>query len=276
VGIFDADHHPDPDSFTRAWRWLSNGYDVVQGHCLIRNGDASWVARMVAVEFEVMYALAHPGRARVHRFGIFGGSNGYWKTALLNETRMRGFMLTEDIDSSMRAIQGGFKIASDPHLISREFAPVTLTALWHQRMRWAQGWFQVSNQHMGPSLRSPKLSVRQKLGLFHLLTWRELFPWLSLQIFPILAYWIWWCHRRLDWFIPIFVFTTLFTLATGPGQIFLTYRQADPKIRQHRSWFVLYFFFVLLFYGEFKNLIGRLAQVKEILQAREWKVTPRG
>src|SRR5262249_22846037 len=32
VGVFDADHHPDPDSFTRAWRWLSNGYDVVQGH----------------------------------------------------------------------------------------------------------------------------------------------------------------------------------------------------------------------------------------------------
>lgn len=38
VGIFDADHHPEPESFIRAWRWLSNGYDVVQGHNVICNG----------------------------------------------------------------------------------------------------------------------------------------------------------------------------------------------------------------------------------------------
>ena len=25
VGVFDADHHPDPGSFRRAWRWLANG-----------------------------------------------------------------------------------------------------------------------------------------------------------------------------------------------------------------------------------------------------------
>ena len=57
VGVFDADHHPDPDSFCRAWRWLSGSeerdgedrYDVVQGHSVVRNGDATWVSRTVAV-----------------------------------------------------------------------------------------------------------------------------------------------------------------------------------------------------------------------------------
>ena len=78
-----ADHQPQPDSFTRAWRWLSNGYDVVQGHCLVRNGAESWVARLIAVEFEAIYAVAHPGRARLHDFGVFGGSNGYWQADLL-------------------------------------------------------------------------------------------------------------------------------------------------------------------------------------------------
>ena len=34
VGVFDADHHPEPGAFQRAWRWLaSTGTDVVQGHC---------------------------------------------------------------------------------------------------------------------------------------------------------------------------------------------------------------------------------------------------
>ena len=48
--------------------------------CACCNGDASWVARLAAVEFESIYAVSHPGRARLHGFGIFGGSNGYWKT----------------------------------------------------------------------------------------------------------------------------------------------------------------------------------------------------
>ena len=61
-----------------------------------------YLQRSVTSEFEAIYAVAHPGRARVHGFGIFGGSNGYWKTPVLRRTRMRGFMLTEDIDSSMR------------------------------------------------------------------------------------------------------------------------------------------------------------------------------
>ena len=114
VGMFDADHHPEPDSFNRAWRWLSHGADVVQGHCVIRNGDASLIARTVAVEFEAIYAVSHPGRTAMHGFGVFGGSNGYWRTSLLAQTRMRGAMLTEDIDSTLRVLADGHRIESDP------------------------------------------------------------------------------------------------------------------------------------------------------------------
>ncbi|MBK7449854.1 MAG: hypothetical protein IPJ47_10635 [Anaerolineales bacterium] len=75
--MFDADHHPKPNSFMRARRWLSNGYDIVQGHCAVRNGEASWVSKMVAGNLEAIYAVSHPGRERLHKFGIFGGSNGF-------------------------------------------------------------------------------------------------------------------------------------------------------------------------------------------------------
>ena len=139
VGVFDADHHPDPGAFRRASRWLANGADVVQGHCVVRNGDTSFVTRLVATEFEAIYAVSHPGRARLHGFGIFGGTNGYWRAEVLKRKRMRGFMLTEDIDSSMRVVERGGTIVSDPGLISEELAPVTAKALWNQRMRWAQG-----------------------------------------------------------------------------------------------------------------------------------------
>jgi cellulose synthase/poly-beta-1,6-N-acetylglucosamine synthase-like glycosyltransferase/CheY-like chemotaxis protein len=277
VGVFDADHHPDPDSFKRAWRWLANGYDIVQGHCLVRNGDASWVSQTVAIEFEAIYAVSHPGRARLHQFGIFGGSNGFWKTDLLRETRMHSFMLTEDIDSSFRVIERGYKIASDPYLISRELAPTRLGTLWNQRMRWAQGWFQVALTRSLPLLRSPNLSVRQKLGVFHLLIWREIYPWIAIQIIPIILYWAWALggFHRIDWFVPIFVVTTLVTLGTGPGQLIFIYRLADKAIQQHGKWFWWYLVISFFFYTEFKNVVGRVAQMKEIMGERVWKSTPR-
>ena len=277
IGIFDADHHPDPESFTRAWHWLSNGYDVVQGHCVIRNGGQSLITRIIAIEFEVIYALSHPGRATLHGFAIFGGTNGFWKTDLLYDTRMRNFMMTEDIDSSMRAVVSGYKLASDPLLISRELAPVTLTALWNQRMRWAQGWFQVSLQHFWDGFRSPQLSLQQKLGFLHLLVWREVYPWLSIQVVPIIAYWIW--HngglQRLNWLVPLFLLTSLFTLTTGPIQAMMAYHVAMPEIRRRRWWFILFIVVSFFFFANFKNLIAAVAQVKHLMRERNWQITPR-
>lgn len=276
VGVFDADHKPDPSSFQRAWRWLSNGYDIVQGHCLIRNGDGSWVARMVAVEFESMYAASHPGRARFHGFGLFGGSNGYWRTDLLRLTRMHQFMLTEDIDSTLRVLISGHKVGNDPYLISRELAPTTLKQLRNQRLRWAQGWFQVSAKWFFPAMVSRHLTLRQKLGIFHLLAVREFFPWFSIQVVPVMAFWIHeWGLENIDWLVPIFVATTLYTTATGPGTLAFTYRLADPSIKQHKGWFGRYLYESFFFYTPFKNLLSRWSHVKELMHERVWQVTPR-
>jgi cellulose synthase/poly-beta-1,6-N-acetylglucosamine synthase-like glycosyltransferase len=274
IGVFDADHQPMPNSFMQAWHWIAAGYDVVQGHCVIRNGADSWVSKLVAIEFESIYAVSHPGRAKIHGFGIFGGTNGYWRAELLRQTRMHGFMLTEDIDSSMRVLEQGYKVASDPNLVSRELGPVTLRALWNQRMRWAQGWLQVSVEHLIRALGSPNLTVRQKLGFLHLLGWREIFPWISPQIFPLIAYWIW-RGDSLDWTIPIYVLATLFTLSVAPSQVLFAYLRTIPEHRQHPSWFVFYLLIGSFFYSEWKNLISRVAVIKELMQERVWRITPR-
>ncbi|PKO03371.1 MAG: histidine kinase [Chloroflexi bacterium HGW-Chloroflexi-5] len=277
VGIFDADHHPQKDAFMRAWRWLAESCDIVQGHCLVRNHDASFISRMVAVEFEAIYAVSHPGRTRLYGFGIFGGSNGFWKTELLRQTRMHGFMLTEDIDSSMRVTEEGAIIVTDPLLVSRELAPGTIKALWHQRMRWAQGWFQVSLEHFMNAIRSKRLTPRQKLGAVYLLVWRELYPWISAQMFPIIAFWAVKYNGldELDWLIPVFILTSLFTLSVGPGQALFAYLKSEKEIKEHKGWFWQYLLFSSIFYTEFKNVIARIAQIKEIMGERSWRITPR-
>lgn len=275
TGMFDADHEPRPGSFERSWRWLANGYDVVQGHCMTRNGEETLLARMIAVEFESIYAVAHPGRAKLHRFGVFGGSNGYWRTELLHETRMRGSMLTEDIDSSMRTVERGLKIRSDRDVVSRELATTTFEQVWNQRLRWAQGWFQVTMMHTIRVWKSPGLTFRQKFGASYLLGYREVYPWLSLQIFPLVAYWL---SRgdTLSYGWPIFLCTTLFVLHIGPVQTWYAYRLADWEIKQHKSWFWAYLLFSTIFYTEYKNTIARVAHIKEFVGERAWKVTPRG
>jgi cellulose synthase/poly-beta-1,6-N-acetylglucosamine synthase-like glycosyltransferase len=277
VGVFDADHHPGPGSFQRAWRWLSHGHDIVQGHCVVRNGNASWVAKLVAVEFETIYAVSHPGRARLHGFGIFGGSNGYWRTESLRQIRMQGSMLTEDIDSSMRSLLDGFSIVSDPGLMSTELAPTTISALWNQRLRWAQGWTQTAMRHLRPSMRSRHLSIRQKIGAAFLLGWTQVVPWVTVQVLPILAFTAWrdGGFSHLDLLMPLFVLLTIFTFSVGVAQSVFAYILSDPSIRRHRWWFVLYAAHSMVWFGEFKNVVARVAQLKEFLGERQWRVTPR-
>ncbi|MCP3987698.1 MAG: glycosyltransferase [Actinomycetia bacterium] len=274
VGVFDADHHPAPGSFERAWRWINSGVGVVQGHCVIRNGETNFVTRLVAAEFEVIYAVSHPGRARLHGFGVFGGSNGYWRTSLLQSTRMRGFMLTEDIDSTMRVLQSGETIVSDRDLVSTELAPESASALWNQRLRWAQGWSQVSLRHIAAAMGAAP-NARQRFGMAYLLGWRELYPWISLQMLPLLAYW--WIRNDgvIDWFVPIFVITSLATFMAGPVQVWYGWRLSHESIGQHRRWFWLLLISSLVFYTEIKNVVSRTAHIKEVMRDRQWKVTPR-
>jgi cellulose synthase/poly-beta-1,6-N-acetylglucosamine synthase-like glycosyltransferase len=274
VGIFDADHHPMQGAFDRAWRWIADGADVVQGHCVIRNGDDSPLAKLVAVEFEQIYAVAHPGRAQLFGFGIFGGSNGYWRASALERIRLRGSFLTEDIEASVRVLEAGGRIVNDPGLVSRELAPETPKALWNQRMRWAQGWFQVSCRHFWTVLRSPALTLRQRLGVVYLLGWRELYPWIALTAWPLLGFYAW-RDGGIDLTSPMFLLLTLFTTVSGPLQTAAAWRLAVPEVRRHRGWFVAAAIANVLFYTELKNVVNRVAQLKQLRGERRWVVTPR-
>lgn len=274
VGVFDADHHLMPGAFERARTYIQSGVDVVQGHCVIRNGEQSRIARVVAAEFEQIYGVSHPGRASLHGFGIFGGSNGYWRTTVLRSIRMRTDRLTEDIDASIRATLAGFTIVSDPGLISYELAPVTMGALWRQRLRWAQGWLQVSSAYLRAATTAPHLSAKQRAGMAILLGWREIVPWLTPLAIPLLVFKV---SRdgATDLFTPILLMATLFVLTAGPVQVLVAHLRATPSVRQHRWWFVTYLLVSMVVYSEAKNLVIRIAALKQLWGEHEWSVTPR-
>lgn len=150
IAIYDCDHYPHPN----APRWAVERFiadpeiDIVQGRCIIFNSEDTFLTSMIAVEFDKIYAVSHPGRAAMWGFGLFCGSNGYWRTSLLRDLKMDGDMLTEDIDSALRAFSRGSKTVHDLNVTSYELAPTTFPAFWKQRLRWAQGWAQASMKHV--------------------------------------------------------------------------------------------------------------------------------
>ena len=245
VGIFDADSHLDQGSFWRASRWLSCGHDIVQGHRIVRNGEVSWVTRLVAVDYESTQAFTGPRRAGLSGFGVFGGSNVYWSVDALRQIGSQGLMLRKDVDSSMRSLQDTFAIASDPLLVSSELAPTTLRALWRERIRWAQA----SAETVGPRTSGSG--------------WMQTVSWLSLQVVPILGFVVWrdGGFGKMSHLIPLFVLLAVYIFTMGVSQGALAYLLANPRIKRHRPWFVLYALHSAVWFCEFKDLIVRVARL---------------
>ncbi|KAF2732265.1 hypothetical protein EJ04DRAFT_340915 [Polyplosphaeria fusca] len=183
IAIYDCDHYPHPN----APRWAVERFiadketDIVQGRCIIFNSEETLLTSMIAVEFDKIYAVSHPGRATMWGFGLFCGSNGYWRTSLLRDLKMNGDMLTEDIDSALRAFSRGSKTVHDLNVTSFELAPTTFQAFWKQRLRWAQGWAQASAVHAKMIYNQPQNVLHEnynrtftaRFGVLSLLLIRE-------------------------------------------------------------------------------------------------------
>lgn len=275
IAVYDADHLPAPDCFRRAWRRLSGGADMVQGRCVIRNHAENWLTRIVAIEFDTIYAVSHPGRAALSGTAIFGGSNGYWRREVLTRLKMDAAMLTEDIDISVRSLLSGCRLVHDRGLVSTELAPFQVGHWTNQRKRWAQGWLEVALKHTKALMRSPCLTAGQKAWWFYLLAWREIYPVIAVQFFAlVLTSAI--TGVKLHWLdIPWLVAATVLNWSCGPFVLLVTYLSAPPRTRLGLSrWYWLHGLFSLV-YITLKLVVALVAQISHLLCEREWITTPR-
>jgi cellulose synthase/poly-beta-1,6-N-acetylglucosamine synthase-like glycosyltransferase len=192
--IYDCDHYPHP----YGPRWAmerfagSKNIDIVQGRCVVFNADHNLQTAMITVEFDKIYAVSHPGRSAMFDFGLFCGSNGYWKTPLLKELKMDETMLTEDIDSALRAFGHGANAVHDLNVVSFELAPTSPSAFWKQRLRWSQGWVQATFRHahlIWSKSEDPEKTrtFTQRFGLLSLLWVREISYYLITQYLCLVA-----------------------------------------------------------------------------------------
>jgi len=273
IVLLDADHLISPDCLSLAWRWLDEGYNVVQGRCKIRNGRTSTVSSLVEVEFEAIYGISHYAKSRIFDSTLFGGTNGYWRSSLIKQIKFREDRLTEDIDATLRAILAGNHIAHDRSIISTELAPETMGGFWFQRKRWAQGWLQCSMRYQLPILGCKYLNIFQKFMWTTLLMWRVIYDILSHLLFPIVfAFWL--AKGKITLPMNSFIwFALFFTLFSGPFEATVAYKNSSLP----RASILQYFLYAFLTFPFtiFKNLIQVVAIRDELLGKREWVVSQR-
>lgn len=273
VGIMDADHFPDPSNAREAYRFLSRGnHDIVQGVCTIRNHD-NFLSRVVAVEFDDMYCIGHEGRCLLFGLGVFAGSNGFWKTNVLQEIKMDTTMLTEDIDSSIRAMLKGYKIGFSSDIISSELSPMTKSTHAKQRRRWSQGWLEVSVKHFMQCVMSSNISSRQKIGVCYLLAWREYFTYFT--FWPLVCMISMFLRGNIS-FETLFIIIGASVTAVGIVKPIIIYALAKGPIKREKGVapFVV-FLFVSLFYSIYLYYIQIVSHGRHLVKINTWVATER-
>jgi len=275
TGIFDADHYPAAGCLRRAWAWLYQGrYDVVQGRNIIRNARDNWLTQLIAVEFECVYGVSHYGRSLLADTALFGGSNGYWRTATLRHLGFHHTRLTEDVDATVRGLLGGYRLVHDPAIVTTELAPDNLRGLWLQRQRWSQGWLEVAGLHLGRVLRSPHLDRVQKPYWLLMLLFSQGFYPLVWQVVPmLLSIHLSRSHRDLNFETLNLVLMGLLTLSVVL-QVAVAIGLRPTVSAYTRRHGVLYCLLSPVYFW-LKALIGMVAIVNHFSGSRVWHVTAR-
>ena len=286
IGIFDSDHCPHPwNPRWAAERFLADeSVDIVQGRCIVYNTNESFWAKMIAIEFDKIYAISHPGRSRMFGFGLFCGSNGYWKAPLLREHKMHGEMLTEDLDSALRAYGKGKKAVHDMNVWSCEMAPNSFQAFWKQRLRWAQGWTQASYVHMPMTWNNPpdgkKRGFDERFGIVSLLLVREISYYLVTQHTCLLFSFV-----IVDWphtvgeFVHLLFFrypmAEWFFFATIVALLFTLYFTEKVRSEFSTRWQMVLFCSLYIPYLVLMATMGLYGHARQIIKYSSWNPTAR-
>ncbi|KAJ8904432.1 hypothetical protein NDN08_000950 [Rhodosorus marinus] len=281
VGILDADHLPMSNSLSEVARLWTPETCALQGSSFVRNQDRNMLTRIVSIEEGLVYNVHHCGGSFWRGFGVFGGSNGFWRKSYLSQLLFDKDMLTEDIDVSLRALLLGGIIRHEPSVLSSELVPETVHDLWRQRLRWAQGWFQCSYKHFGGLMRSRKTSLQQKLGVTVMFLMREVWYYLMPTSIVITAATALRRYLEVDgkstlhvhegtvsnviflMFIITFSVELLYSYATIPRQQRLSY----PWILLGIVCFIPFVFFLVL--------AGITGQFREMYGCQKWDITTR-
>ncbi|HXW69917.1 MAG TPA: glycosyltransferase [Methylocella sp.] len=172
--VFDAEDEPEPRQLRDAVERFRHGpaeLACLQARLAIDNIEDSWLTRLFAIEYAVLFDVLNPGLAELGLPMPLGGSSNHFKTAVLREVcGWDAWNVTEDADLGLRLARFGFRIGMLPSSTQEE-APARLTAWLTQRRRWSKGWMQTFiTLTRDPRRLAAELGAKDNLAVVLLMT----------------------------------------------------------------------------------------------------------
>jgi hypothetical protein len=192
---------------------------------------------------------------------------------------MDNSMLTEDIDSSFRAMLNGYRVEYDPTIVSFEEAPPSLYDLFRQRLRWAQGWQEVTQRHAKPAIlgKESPLSVRSRFFVFMLLPFREVYYYLAPQsaVAGIVA--LAKCRFAGECVSYFLLILTVVSLSIPPIIVLCLYlaTRSEPKHPELRWKHYVEYLFVMPLFELGKYHVAVYGHVRNFVGFKKWLITKR-
>jgi cellulose synthase/poly-beta-1,6-N-acetylglucosamine synthase-like glycosyltransferase len=167
VVIYDADHHPAPESLRALVAPFTDPLVAgASGQMRVANGADSPAAFYAHVESLVNQFITMRGKQRLNLAPALLGSNcAYRRSALAAVGGFRAGALLEDSDLTLALAQAGWQTRFVPEAVSAHQAPASVRGYVQQHLRWNRGFHQAAGGRLPSIWRDRRLSLPLKLEL---------------------------------------------------------------------------------------------------------------
>jgi glycosyltransferase XagB len=149
IVVYDAEDIPAPDQLrSAASRFAADkDLDCLQARLAIRNHGESWLAKLFAIEYAILFDIINPGLCALDLPLPLGGTSNHFRVrSLVAVGAWDEWNVTEDADLGVRLSRFGYRVkALDSD--TWEEAPFEVGNWFWQRVRWQKGWMQTLIVH---------------------------------------------------------------------------------------------------------------------------------
>lgn len=168
VAVFDADNVPEPDTLKRAAVYFIHDPSLaaVQGRLRTINSGLNMLTKFVSLEEAVWCEAYLRGKDALKLFVYLKGSCQFIRRSFLDAIGgFDGEALSEDMDLSVRLVEGGYHVRYAPDVCSWQEVPSNVKELFKQRTRWFRGTMEAALKYGRLMAKPSKRNIDAELTL---------------------------------------------------------------------------------------------------------------
>ena len=139
VAVVDADSLVSPNILKAFAARRERGAAAVQADYAVRNPNAAWRTRLIAIAFGAFHIVRSRARERLGLSCGLRGNGMCFSAELLSKIPHEAFSIVEDVEYGIRLGEAGYRVhyADEAHVYGEMVS--TSTAAGSQRRRWEEG-----------------------------------------------------------------------------------------------------------------------------------------